>query len=456
MAFQNLVITLQLGLLGLHRRHLLGLVPQGLERGHLVLQPAGQADDPGLHLHQPHLDLLVQRVEHAGGAGADRLFFAALLAFQLIDERLLLLLVFGIERLQLALGIDHVRMLVGEAAQRQGIHLAFQLGDARGQVGQRRPGPEGGRPARAAQHRTDLAGDGDERGLVFQLHAQGIPDARGLRQFGFGGGHLIARGLDAADVGGVAGQNVGVPALEFGLEALGLVQLPFVVGDLLVDEAAGAGQILAVGAQIGLHEDGQQVLDHPLGHLPVFVVGQVGVTGLIADLEQVQTLVGDGDVAFQVLDHQLQLLGGLGIQVHVGAADHLLHVGPADQRATHDVDLLHDVDVDGDAAHQRAQHGLGVHIDARRRPEAVGNGRHRDPPQQADHVSRGQRIPPFAPDVVDQRQYGAIDFMHLRSPDPVGRAQRRVALRRRPSTHPVGALKACYLCNCLAIARPLV
>jgi hypothetical protein len=187
--------------------------------------------------------------------------------------------------------------------------------------------------------------------------------------------------------------------------ALGLLQTTLVSLELLVDEGARLLGVTLLGPDIGFDEQRHQVLHQQLCALAVGVAVREAV-------DVVAPRTHDLDLLHQRIDHLVDVTRALACQIEVGLLDQLFDVGPRDQRAKQQRHGLVDVEIHGEIAHQRAQHGLGVEIDARRGLVLVGDARHDHGGQGADDPRRQQAIPPLVPHAMQRRGDVIQQFLH--------------------------------------------
>ena len=239
---------------------------------------------------------------------------------------------------------------------------------------------------------------------------------------------LLQLGGHRADLGNVilcaVAEHAHVAQAELLHAVLRLGQLLLVRMNLLLDEATRRVGVLALVAEARLHEKGQQRLHDPLRALRTSVrVRQHEEVGAIGR--------SDAQILRQPRDQCLALLRGIHPEIEVGHVDQLLDVGPADQGTAEHRDLLIDVGLHGEPRHQRTQHGLRVHMDARCRFVLVG---HLVDHETGDHPHNpGQRHPPpaVAPHAAQVAGDLRYEFFH-RSASSGSRPPRRPRDRGSP------------------------
>ena len=374
-----------MGQLRLHLRQHAGRFLQLIVTCLVLPDPGPQRRHVGFRLGQGHLELLVDRV----GVGRTGLGSALLTRLDLLP--LLLLQLF-----YHALGADHVRMLLGVALQHgvelplQGVDAAVDLrnGDTRGSV--RRLRQEHGILAR------QLALEGVARVLGFMQFQSRLIQGRGCLAHA---GEIILAARDHRHV----------LELELLHPRLGLFELLLVDLNLVLDEFARGIRVLALVAHAGLDEDRHQRLDHALR------LGGIGIAERQSK-EIVPPGAPDGEALGQIIDQPVLFLLGLHPQIEIGHANQLLHIGATDQRAAQNPDLLIDVGLDRKAAHQRLEDRLGVHIDARRRLELVGQSHDDGGAGDANHPGDRQPQPAPLPHSAQQRRQLPNQLIHFQPP----------------------------------------
>jgi hypothetical protein len=151
--------------------------------------------------------------------------------------------------------------------------------------------------------------------------------------------------------------------------------------------------------------------------------------------------VADLDVLGQPVDQRFLLDLGTGLEVQVGHADELLHIGPADQRAAEHGDLLLDIGLHGQAGHQGLEDRLRVDVDARRGLVLVGDAPDDDDADDGHDPGHHQRRPAELPHAAHDREQLSDDFFHGARAPGRGSACSKAAGARRAGFRSEQALR---------------
>ena len=129
----------------------------------------------------------------------------------------------------------------------------------------------------------------------------------------------------------IGGQDINIARLELGPSTLGLAQLQLIGGHLLGDEGARTVHLLTVGRHGRFDEQGEGCLHH--------ITCNPGILVTIVNREEIAGLRRDANFAREAQEQGRALLLGGDALVEIGALDHLLQIGAAEQGALQNLDL---------------------------------------------------------------------------------------------------------------------
>ncbi len=394
----DVVVAVELGQLGLDLRLATRVGTHLVEQHLLGRELRMQRRHEGLALGDGDPQLLVD------GARRRAVGQAAPAERQLLG---LLALGLGLELRQHAPRVHHVGVLVGVAAQ-QLVEDAALLIDARGHAARSRRG------ARAEIHRQ-------LRVFADQLATVGVPALLRGVEVDAQLAHLFRQGGDPAEVVlvGDAG-DAEIAHLELLQPILGLDQLAFIHADLLVDEGAGLLRVALLVARARVHEQADGRRDQ--------AARQFGVRAAVRNIVEV-AVAGrrDLDVVHQPGDDAVPVGQAAVIELERRVGHQLLDVRARDQGPRQHADLLVDVGLERQALHQRLEHGLGIHVHARRGLVLVLEQRDADRRGHADDAHRREDEPTPPPHQVavpadaDDERFQRVVHAHTPTASPRGR-----------------------------------
>lgn len=224
---------------------------------------------------------------------------------------------------------------------------------------------------------------------AFKLPAHFLGARLGLDQAGVQFGQLAPLGIQVVNERRVARQIAQVLFLERVEALFSLGHLLLILAELRIQELPGRVEVAPGGAGVVLHVNPQQSLNDLVRRLRVFVRE--------ADREDVGAVGGQGDPFLQRRQQAGHFGLAGGVQVQVRHASNPFEVGATDQRALHQVDLLHGVDVDRQAAQQGPQQAFRIDVDLGRHLVFVGNHGDRGPAHGTENPGHAQNLPSPAP-----------------------------------------------------------
>ena len=202
------------------------------------------------------------------------------------------------------------------------------------------------------------------------------------------------------------GQHLHIGLLEGCPALLGLADQGLIFIDFGVQEGLGAFQIVALVADIGVHENRQE----RLGDIQTLFGIAIGI-GKLKQVFCVERL--DRDILLKLF----HLLGHFGAAqagcARIGEMHHLFKIGARQQRVQHHGNLLLRIGGHGQALEQRRHHGVGIDIDHGNCLELVGNERDPQPADQANSPGNSHAHPAIVPGAGQIRP--KADFPRLHS-----------------------------------------